>query len=220
MAQPRLSPNEMHALMQAAAPTSGRTAEAAAGGGGRRRGGGRRKGRSTSARPRLSRRERRAVNDALLHMSSPDARHMDAKAVFDLRHRQPVAWTVLREHKSHSVPTTSTSAAGGGAVTPRTHVAQMRVTRRIRALVKSKGTFVRPILLSVEEPIRAAAHDGSTVALPLADSLSRLLAHAVAQFYGFMHRSERRGGDYFVHVQPPQPVIVPKRRLCDLIASS
>ncbi len=155
------------------------------------------------------------VNDALLHMSSPEARHKDAKALFDVRHRQPVAWAVLREREYKNA-----TASSGNAVTAVRHNTEMRVARRIRALVKTKGTFVRPVLSSVEEPIRAAALDGSTVALHLADSLSRLLAHAVAQFYGFMHRSERRGADIFVHVQPPQPVIIPEQRLCDLIASS
>lgn len=184
--------------------TGGRTREALAGGGGRSRGGRRKAQRSDTARPRLSRRERRVVNDALFRSgagAAPDALR-ESTELFNVRPRAPIAWALLREH-----------SAGSATAPERCRTTVGSVDRRVRALIKRKGAFVRPVLANIEEPIRTAAADGTTLELDLPDPLHRLLAHAVAKFYGHHHHSESIGTTRIVRVIPPsnRPPLPPTR---------
>lgn len=195
-----LTEEEVHALCAPELPTP-RLRSAAAGGGGR----GRVRRDPQDARPRLSRRERRQVNDALLRR---DISAEDTKSLFDVPVRAPTHFAALRDVR-----------AVRAALKPQAQTVdhEPRANRRIRALVKEKGAFVRPILSSIEERVRGT-RAGERLMLHLADSLSRLIAHGVAQFYGHVHRSERVGSERVVVVCASQDVRpLPPVRLVDLL---
>lgn len=183
---------------------AGRVLTASAGGGGRRRG---RRG-ERAGRPRLSRRERREVNDALLRRNFGGD---DVKGLFDARARAPTAFYALRDVLAVR------SAATPSPTTP-TRTAPQRADWRIRALAKEKGSFVLPLIGDIEERVRGA-RAGERIMLHLADSLSRLIAHGVAQFYGRVHRSERVGSERVVVVcSPLNPSPLPAVKLVDMIS--
>lgn len=196
-----LTQAECDALRTHALVVPGRLREAAAGGGGRRR----RKA-PRPARPRLSRRERRVVNDCLLQTAGPVASAAEAKSLFDLRPRDPLPFAVLGD----AAPPASASRA---------RITSGAIDRRVRLLVKYKGAYVRPMLAAIEDDVRKAAARREHVTLALDDPLERLLAHAVAQYCCLLHRSVVQGAQRVVCISPPDaPRPLPLVRMGDLLA--
>lgn len=180
-----------------------RVATASAGGGGRaRRQRGHREG-----RPRLSRRERRAVNDLLLQQAP--GRPLDAKAELDAPARAPTPFRCLLlvppETPARSLP------VAGRARTP-------APDRRVRMAVKRKGAPVTAVLRAVEERVRRV-RPGETLALAPGGALARLVCHAVAQFYGLSHCSVGAPPHRGVSVTAPvEWGPLPHTRLVDILA--
>lgn len=207
-ALPRLSPNDINALAAPHAPTlalpstrhlqkledelppprpSRRTAAH----------------RAAERAPIVSRRMRRFVNDAALHVAAesidalPSSR-ADLRLLFERQTHTTFttlledpeaahAWNSfieLDENVQRSLLASYTDPKS--AVVH--HDGLHKVDRKIRHLFKTRLDVVRPLVKQVEETI-VDLEIGETVVLRLQDALSRMVAHGVAQFHSLAHQS-------------------------------
>lgn len=174
---------------------------------------GRRVHAASTQRPRLSRRMRRCVNDALL----VEVDETEAKALFDIAPRKASAFQKLLAQPAAVASFTATDMEHEQCKYERDKERLSRaVDRRVKAVVKEKR-YLRQFVERIEESVLQLP-PGGTLALVLSDSLSRLIAHGVAQFYQMAHRSMNVGRQRVTyisskHAQPPLPAV----RMVDIL---
>lgn len=95
-----------------------------------------------------------------------------------------------------------------------------KVDGRIKNVLQRRK-FLVPVVQKVEERVRYM-NPGGRLVLLLGNSVQRLAAHGVAQFYDMRHHSEDREGGKRVTIIQDRTLgerVLPKDRLADLIAA-
>lgn len=93
-----------------------------------------------------------------------------------------------------------------------------RIDHKIRVLLKERPTVVKPLVQQVEESVLHLEH-GESIVLNLPHPLSRMVAHAVAQFHCLAHRSCDVGQDRVLVIRKQTNVpLESSARLVDIIA--
>lgn len=159
--------------------------------------------RAAERAPIVSRRMRRFVNDAALHVAAESidalpASRADLRALFERQTHTAfttlledpdaaAAWNSfvdLDEDLQHSLLKPYAHAKSDVAHTD----GLQKIDRKIRHLFKTRLDVVRPLVKQVEETV-VDLELGESVVLRLQDALSRMVAHGVAQFHCMAHQS-------------------------------
>lgn len=78
-----------------------------------------------------------------------------------------------------------------------------KIDRKIRQVIKSRGAFIKPLIQQVEESV-CTLEKGESIVLHLPHSLSRMVAHGVAQYHSLTHCSSGYGSNRVLVIKRQQ----------------